>query len=93
LVWQDATAAAPAVLSLVVVILGTQGLAIGALQMIRARGGDRVAVGMTCGAINLIFGLLLLQTISPTILMAPQLFGPLLLLQGVVLIVWAALAA
>ena len=90
---RDPVATAPLALTFLVVVLGTTGLFVGALGAIRSRSDDRFIGGLVLGAINLAFGLVLLQATSPTVFRALQVFGPLLLLQSIGLIVWAAMIA
>ena len=80
--------AALTVPTMIVVVLGVQGLVMGGLDIIGAFTGGGLA-SFFMGAINLVLGLLLLSSPVAAALAVPMTFGALLLVQGVVLIVLA----
>jgi len=74
--------------TLIVIILGVQGLIMGLLEIIN--GFKRGGIGsFILGAINLLVGLLLLSSPLAAALAVPFVFGVLLLVQGIGLIIWA----
>ena len=80
-----ATLTVPTVL---VIILGIQGLVMGVLEIIGGLQGGGIGQ-FILGAINVLVGLLLLGSPIAAALAVPMIFGVLLLIQGVGLIVWA----
>ncbi len=72
----------------VVVWLGVLGLVIGVLAMIGAFTGGGVG-SFIFGLVNFIIGLVLLGAPMTAALAVPLVFGILLLVQGVILVVWA----
>ena len=80
--------AALTVPTMIVVVLGVQGLVMGGLDIIGAFTGGGLA-SFFMGAINLVLGLLLLSSPVAAALAVPMTFGALLLIQGVVFIVLA----
>ncbi len=72
----------------VVVWLGVLGCVIGVLAMIGAFTGGGVG-SFIFGLVNFIFGLVLLGAPMTAALAVPLVFGILLLVQGVILVVWA----
>jgi uncharacterized membrane protein HdeD (DUF308 family) len=80
-----ATLTVPTVL---VIILGIQGLVMGVLEIIGGLQGGGIG-RFILGAINVLVGLLLLGSPIAAALAVPMIFGVLLLIQGVGLIVWA----
>jgi uncharacterized membrane protein HdeD (DUF308 family) len=83
-----ATAVVP---SLLIVVLGTQGLILGVLEVTRGSGSDKCVSAFVLAAINLAFGVLLLQSAFAAAPVASVIFGALLLVQGLFLIVWACM--
>jgi uncharacterized membrane protein HdeD (DUF308 family) len=80
-----ATLTVPAVL---VIILGVEGLVMGALEIVRGlRGGGFGS--FILGAFNVLIGLVLLSSPLSAAVAVPFVFGVLLLVQGVSLIIWA----
>jgi hypothetical protein len=80
--------AALTVPTVIVLILGIEGLAMGVLQIIGAfKGGG--AGPFILGAINILVGILLLSSPIAAALAVPLVFGVLLLIQGVGLIILA----
>jgi uncharacterized membrane protein HdeD (DUF308 family) len=80
--------AALTVPTLVVLILGFQGLAMGVLQIIGGFKGGGVGP-LILGAINVLVGILLLSSPVAAALAVPIVFGALLLIQGVGLVILA----
>jgi uncharacterized membrane protein HdeD (DUF308 family) len=80
--------AALTVPTVIVLILGIEGLAMGALQIIGAFKGGGVGP-FILGAINVVVGILLLSSPIAAALAVPLVFGVLLLIQGVALIILA----
>ena len=77
--------AALTVPTVIVIVLGIQGLIIGVLEIISGfRGGGFGS--FILGAINLLIGLLLLSSPITAALAVPIVFGVLLLIEGVALI-------
>ena len=80
-----ATLTVPTVL---VIILGVEGLVMGALEIVRGfRGGGFGS--FILGAFNVLIGLVLLSSPLSAAVAVPFVFGVLLLVQGVSLIIWA----
>jgi uncharacterized membrane protein HdeD (DUF308 family) len=71
-----------------VIILGVEGLFMGAFEIIKGFQGAG-AGSFILGAINLLVGVLLLSSPMAAALAVPLVFGILLLVQGVALIIWA----
>jgi uncharacterized membrane protein HdeD (DUF308 family) len=80
--------AALTVPTLIVIILGVQGLIMGLLEIISGFKGGGIG-SFILGAINLLVGLLLLSSPVAAALAVPFVFGVLLLVQGIGLIIWA----
>ena len=80
-----ATVTVPTVL---VIILGVQGLIMGVLEIIEAFKGGGIG-SFILGAINILVGLLLLGSPVSAALVVPLVFGVLLLIEGVAHIFWA----
>jgi uncharacterized membrane protein HdeD (DUF308 family) len=80
-----ATVAIPTVL---VIVLGVQGLIMGALEIMEGLKGGGIGSFML-GAINVVIGLILLGSPVAAGLAVPLVFGVLLLVQGIALVVWA----
>jgi uncharacterized membrane protein HdeD (DUF308 family) len=80
--------AALTVPTLIVIILGVQGLIMGLLEIISGFKGGGIG-SFILGAINLLVGLLLLSSPVAAALAVPFVFGVLLLAQGIGLIIWA----
>lgn len=80
--------AALTVPTVIVIVLGIEGLVIGALEIIACfRGGGFGS--FIAGAFNLIIGLLLLASPVAASLALPFVFGVILLVQGIGLVIWA----
>jgi uncharacterized membrane protein HdeD (DUF308 family) len=74
--------------TVLVIVLGVQGLVMGILEIIEGfRGGG--AWSFVLGIINILVGLLLLARPIAAALAVPFVFGILLLVQGLFLIIWA----
>jgi uncharacterized membrane protein HdeD (DUF308 family) len=80
--------AALTVPTVIVIILGVEGLIMGVLEIIAAFKGGGIG-SFILGVIYLLIGLLLLGSPMAAALAVPLVFGVLLLVQGVALIVWA----
>jgi uncharacterized membrane protein HdeD (DUF308 family) len=80
-----ATVTVPTVL---VIILGVQGLIMGVLELIESFKGGGVG-SFILGALNILIGLLLLSRPIAAALAVPLVFGVLLLIQGIAHILWA----
>jgi uncharacterized membrane protein HdeD (DUF308 family) len=80
--------AAITVPTVLVIILGVQGLIMGVFEIIGGFTGGG-AGSFFLGVINLLIGLLLLSSPMTAALAVPFVFGVLLLIEGVALIVWA----
>jgi uncharacterized membrane protein HdeD (DUF308 family) len=80
--------AAITVPTLLVIILGVQGLVMGVLEIIGGFKGGGVG-SFILGIINLLIGALLLASPSAAALAVPLVFGILLLIEGAGLIIWA----
>jgi uncharacterized membrane protein HdeD (DUF308 family) len=76
---------APTVL---VIILGAQGLVMGVFDIMGGLKGGGIGL-FILGAINVLVGLLLLGSPVAAALAVPLVFGVLLLVQGVALVIWA----
>ena len=80
--------AAITVPTVLVIVLGVQGLVMGILEIIEGfRGGG--AWSFILGVINLLVGLLLLGRPMAAALAVPLVLGILLLVEGVALLIWA----
>jgi len=80
--------AAITVPTVLVIVLGVQGLVMGVFEIIEGfKGGG--AGSFILGVINILVGLLLLGRPLAAALAVPLVFGVLLLVQGLLLIVWA----
>jgi uncharacterized membrane protein HdeD (DUF308 family) len=74
--------------TVLIIVLGVQGLVMGILEIIEGfRGGG--AWSFVLGIINILVGLLLLARPIAAALAVPFVFGILLLVQGLFLIIWA----
>ena len=71
-----------------VIIFGVQGLVMGALEIVEGFTGGGMG-SFILGVINLLIGLLLLGSPVAASLAVPVVFGVLLLIQGVVLVIFA----
>ena len=80
--------AAITVPTLLVIILGVQGLVMGVLEIIGGCKGGGLG-SFVLGVINVLVGLLLLGSPVAAALAVPVVFGVLLLVQGVGLMLWA----
>ena len=80
--------AALTVPTVIVIILGVEGLVMGVLEIIAGIKGAGVG-SFILGVINVLVGLLLLGSPVAAALAVPFVFGVLLLVEGVALIVWA----
>jgi uncharacterized membrane protein HdeD (DUF308 family) len=76
---------APTVL---VIILGAQGLVMGVFDIMGGLKGGGIGL-FILGAINVLVGLLLLGSPVAAALAVPLVFGVLLLVQGIALVIWA----
>jgi uncharacterized membrane protein HdeD (DUF308 family) len=80
--------AALTVPTVLVIVLGLQGLAIGILEIIGGLKGGGIG-SFILGAINVLVASVLLSSPMSAALAVPFVFGVLLLVQGVALIIWA----
>jgi len=80
--------AALSVPTVLVIVLGVEGLVMGLIDMIAGFKGGGTA-SFILGAVNILIGLLLLGSPIAAALAVPLVFGVLLLVQGVGLVVWA----
>jgi uncharacterized membrane protein HdeD (DUF308 family) len=80
--------AALTVPTVLVIILGAQGLVMGVLEIIGGFIGGGIG-SFILGVINLLIGLLLLSSPMTAALAVPFVFGVILLIEGVGLIIWA----
>ena len=80
--------AALTVPTVIVIILGVQGLVMGAFEIVGGFTGGGIG-SFILGVINVLIGLLLLSSPVTAALAVPLVFGVLLLVQGVGLIIWA----
>ena len=80
--------AALTVPTVIVIILGVQGLIMGVLEIVGGFKGGGIG-SFILGLINLLVGLLLLGSPVAAALAVPIVFGVLLLIEGVALIAWA----
>lgn len=80
--------AAVTVPTVLVIIIGIEGLILGAVQMIECFKGGGIG-SFLLGAVNVVIGLILLGSPVAAGLAVPLVFGILLLIQGVSLILWA----
>ena len=80
--------AALTVPTVIVIILGVQGLIMGVLEIVSGFKGGGIG-SFILGAISLLIGLLLLGSPIAAALAVPFVFGALLLIEGVALIAWA----
>ena len=80
--------AALTVPTVLVIILGVQGLIMGAIEIIGGISGGGIG-SFILGVINLLIGVLLLSSPVAAALAVPLVFGILLLIEGVGLIIWA----
>jgi uncharacterized membrane protein HdeD (DUF308 family) len=71
-----------------VIILGVEGLVMGVLEVVGGFKGGGLG-SFVLGAINILVGLVLLSSPLSAALAVPLVFGILLVVQGVVLMVWA----
>ena len=80
--------AALTVPTVIIIILGVQGLIMGVLEIVGGFKGGGIG-SFILGVINLLVGLLLLGSPVAAALAVPIVFGVLLLIQGIGLIAWA----
>jgi uncharacterized membrane protein HdeD (DUF308 family) len=80
--------AALTVPTVLVIILGVQGLIMGALEIVGGFRGGGVG-SFILGAINVLIGLVLLSSPATAALAVPFVFGILLIIEGICLLVWA----
>ena len=80
--------AALTVPTVLVIILGVQGLIMGVLEIIGGFSGGGIG-SFILGVINILIGLLLLSSPATAALAVPLVFGVILLIEGVGLIIWA----
>lgn len=80
--------AAVTVPTVLVIVIGIEGLVLGAVQVVEGFKGGGIGSFML-GAINVVIGLILLGSPAAAGLAVPLVFGILLLVQGVGLIFWA----
>jgi len=80
--------AAVMVPTVLVIVLGIEGLVLGVIEIVSAFTGGGIGAFLL-GAINVLIGLLLLASPGAAALAVPLVFGVLLLVQGVALIFWA----
>jgi|SRR5262245_8681108 uncharacterized membrane protein HdeD (DUF308 family) len=80
--------AAITVPTLLVIILGVQGLVMGAFEIIGGFSGGGIG-SFILGVINVLIGLLLLASPASAALAVPFVFGVILLIEGAGLIYWA----
>jgi len=74
--------------TVLVIILGAQGLVMGVLEFIEGFQGGGIG-SFILGALNVLVGLLLLGSPMTAALAVPLVFGVLLLVQGVAHVIWA----
>src|SRR5262249_47503164 len=80
--------AALTVPTVIVIILGVQGLIMGVFEIIGGFQGGGVG-SFILGVINILIGLLLLSSPAAAALAVPLVFGVILLIEGVGIIIWA----
>ena len=80
--------AAVTIPTVLIIVLGVQGLVMGALEIVEGFKGGGIGSFML-GAINVVIGLILLGSPVAAGLAVPLVFGVILLVQGVVLVIWA----
>jgi uncharacterized membrane protein HdeD (DUF308 family) len=80
--------AALTVPTVIVIVLGVQGLVMGAFEIVGGFTGGGIG-SFILGVINVLIGMLLLSSPVTAALAVPLVFGVLLLVQGVGLIIWA----
>jgi uncharacterized membrane protein HdeD (DUF308 family) len=80
--------AALTVPTVLVIILGVQGLVMGVLEIIAGFRGAGMG-SFILGVINVLIGLLLLSSPTAAALAVPLVFGVILLIEGVGLLIWA----
>jgi uncharacterized membrane protein HdeD (DUF308 family) len=80
--------AALTVPTVLVIILGVQGLIMGALEIVGGFSGGGIG-SFILGVINLLIGLLLLSSPATAALAVPLVFGAILIVEGVCLLIWA----
>jgi uncharacterized membrane protein HdeD (DUF308 family) len=80
--------AAITVPTVLVIVLGVQGLVMGVLEIIESFKGGGIG-SFILGLINILVGLLLLGRPLAAALAVPLVFGVLLLVQGAGLVIWA----
>jgi uncharacterized membrane protein HdeD (DUF308 family) len=71
-----------------VIILGVQGLIMGALEIVGGLRGGGIG-SFILGVINVLIGIILLSSPTTAALAVPLVFGILLIIEGVCLLVWA----
>jgi uncharacterized membrane protein HdeD (DUF308 family) len=72
----------------IVIVLGVEALIMGGVQIIAGLKGGGVGAFLL-GAVNILLGILLLSSPAMAALAVPLVFGLILLVQGVVLMIWA----
>ena len=80
--------AAVTVPTVLVIILGVQGLIMGALEIVGGLRGGGIG-SFILGVINVLIGIILLSSPTTAALAVPLVFGILLIIEGVCLLVWA----
>jgi uncharacterized membrane protein HdeD (DUF308 family) len=80
--------AAVTVPTVLVIILGVQGLVMGALEIVGGLRGGGIG-SFILGVINVLIGIILLSSPTTAALAVPLVFGILLIIEGVCLLVWA----
>jgi uncharacterized membrane protein HdeD (DUF308 family) len=80
--------AAVTVPTVLVIVIGVEGLILGAVQLVEGFKGGGIG-SFLLGAINIVIGLILLGSPAAAGLAVPLVFGVLLLAQGVALVLWA----
>jgi len=74
--------------TVLVIILGVQGLIMGALEIVGGLRGGGIG-SFILGVINVLIGIILLSSPTTAALAVPLVFGILLIIEGVCLLVWA----
>ena len=74
--------------TVLVIILGVQGLIMGALEIVGGLRGGGIG-SFILGVINVLIGIILLSSPATAALAVPLVFGILLIIEGVCLLVWA----
>jgi len=74
--------------TVLVIILGVQGLIMGALEIVGGLRGGGIG-SFILGVINVLIGIVLLSSPTTAALAVPLVFGILLIIEGVFLLIWA----